>query len=301
MATGWESMLPETAKAISAPVTKLIEVVAAGCGRLHAPSHLRKMAEAEGEALVIMEEAKQRASAIAIRAAQRTLDLETRRQENIEAILEKAQHQLPNEVAATPVHPDWATRVMQICQDISDDEMQALWAKLLAGEVTQPGSFSLRTIQVLAQLSKNEALAFEAMCAQAPTVGGQHVPLIFSTDSESLQVAGLENIHVLTSLVEAGLMDRAEMGRRWARSQGEPVILEFGTHERMQVVNEKIEEFLALLEPGHVPAGIYGLTGAGRQLARLVISAPSPACAEHFAKVFTTEGMTVTRESLRAT
>jgi len=300
MGTGWE-MLPETAKAISAPLTKLIEVVSDGCGRLYEPRHIRKKAAAEGEALVLMEIAKAHASEVAIRAAHRALDLEVRRQHNIESIVAKTEAQLPNEVSTEPVDADWATRVIQTCQDISDDEMQALWAKLLAGEVAHPGAFSLRTVQVLSQLSKEEALAFESMCTQAPTINGQHVVLIFTVDQDAAWSAGLNGIGVLNALVEAGLLDRADMGKTWARPPGTSVDLEFAGRERLRVTNEKAEEKFTLVVPGHVPAGIYSLTGAGRELARLVESNPAPERIEYLMQAFIAEKMTVLRERLSET
>ena len=90
MATGWE-MLPETAKALSAPVTKLIEVVAAGCGKFYGPTDITRTATAQGEAMVILEAAKLRANEVAMRAANRILEVEIRRQKNIEAICQIAQ------------------------------------------------------------------------------------------------------------------------------------------------------------------------------------------------------------------
>lgn len=294
----WPEALPETAKALSAPVTKLIEVVAAGCGRLHEPRHTRKMAAAQGDALVLMAEAKAMASEIDVRAAQRVLDIEVRRQKNIDAIASIAEGQLPPEVSSTPVEPDWAVQFFQKCQDIGDENMQVLWAKLLAGEVQQPGSFSLRTVQVLSQLSKTEALAFESLCAQAPTNHGRHVLLLFSTDPEALHSAGLQSPQALFDLEEAGLLDRAEMGKVWAPPKGAPVILEFAGRERLLITNDKPEEAFELLEPGRIPAGIYALTGAGRQLARLVPSTPSSERAEYLVKAFQAEKMTVTRERL---
>lgn len=293
---GWEAILPETAKALSAPVTKLIEVVAAGFGRVHAPRHVRKMAEAEGDSMIIMELAKERASEVAVRAAHRMLDLETSRQGNLEAVVAKAALELPSEVSAEAVDTDWATRVMQHCQDISDDEMQTLWAKLLAGEVAQPNSFSLRTVQALSQLAKAEAVAFESLCAQAPTIGGQHLPLLFSTDAAELKSAGLQGARALIDLEEAGLLDRSDVGKVWKRPKGTPVVLEFSDRQRLLVLNAKAEEVLDIYEPGHVPAGRYSLTRAGRELAQLVPSNPDTGRAEFLMSIFQTEGMTVTLE-----
>ena len=37
---------------------------------------------------------------------------------------------------------------------VSDEEMQELWAKILAGEINQPGEYSLKTLLVLSSFSK---------------------------------------------------------------------------------------------------------------------------------------------------
>ena len=191
MTTGWD-MLPDTAKALSAPITKMIEVVAAGCGRIYGPTDIRRRADAEGDALVLMEDAKGRASEIAVRAAQRILDVETRRQENLEAIVEHARLSLPDEVSAEPVEADWAARFFREAQDIGNDEMRRLWGKLLAGEVAKPGTFSARTLGVVADLSLVDANLFEAACS-----------LLFSSDNQSHFFVALEKN--LPHLVELGI------------------------------------------------------------------------------------------------
>lgn len=159
--------LPETAKALSAPVTKLIEVCAAGCGKLFEPSGIRRKARADGDALVIMEEARARANEVSVRAARRLLDIEERRQVNIEAIAGEAAKLLPGQVTEDPVSTDWAARFFAECQDVSDEQMRTAWAKVLAGEVTQPGSFSARTLFVLKNISKAEADLFNTLSSHS--------------------------------------------------------------------------------------------------------------------------------------
>ena len=46
---------------------------------------------------------------------------------------------------------------------VSDSEVQELWAKILAGEVYQQGSYSLRTLEALRNLSKTEAALFQTI------------------------------------------------------------------------------------------------------------------------------------------
>jgi hypothetical protein len=203
--TGLE-IIPETAKALSGPVTKLVEVVAAGCGRLYGPTDIRRTAKASGDALVIMEEAETRRSEVALRAAQRLLDVEERRQVNIDAIVEQARLALPETVSSTEVEPDWSARFFKEAQDVSNEEMQLLWGKLLANEVARPGSFSQRTLRVVADLSPAEAELFEQLCSFRFVGLVAREPFLFCNDeNEFLRKQGL-NWSSLQRLVSAGLI-----------------------------------------------------------------------------------------------
>ena len=64
------------------------------------------------------------------------------------------------------IDEDWLFEFMGCCQDVSDQQMQVIWSKLLAGEIREPGSFSKRTLHVLRQLSEVEAVHFQNLCRQ---------------------------------------------------------------------------------------------------------------------------------------
>ena len=49
-------------------------------------------------------------------------------------------------------------------EDVTDEEMQLLWSRVLAGETKRPKSFSLRTLDILRNLSKEEAEKFQNLC-----------------------------------------------------------------------------------------------------------------------------------------
>jgi len=87
---------------------------------------------------------------------------EAKKQLNLESITAYAAEELKNEPPVTdePVNEDWKTRFFNIDEDISSDEMQALWGRILAGEIKQPKSYSLRTLELLKNLSKDEAEVF---------------------------------------------------------------------------------------------------------------------------------------------
>lgn len=65
----------------------------------------------------------------------------------------------------------WHTRFYEACGNISDKDMQELWAELLASEVYNPGGYSLRTLDCLRNLSKEEAVLFQKICACSIRVG----------------------------------------------------------------------------------------------------------------------------------
>lgn len=55
---------------------------------------------------------------------------------------------------------DWFLRFFESASNVSNEDMQELWATILAGEVTNPGSFSLRTLDTVYNMSQNEAVIF---------------------------------------------------------------------------------------------------------------------------------------------
>ena len=96
------------------------------------------------------------------RAARRLGNLERRRQGNIDAITVKAMEVLPPAVSPNPAEQDWVYRFFGECQDVSDEQMQQLWASILAGEVATPGSFGLRPW-------RSFAISLEKMLKRSPS------------------------------------------------------------------------------------------------------------------------------------
>ena len=55
------------------------------------------------------------------------------------------------------IDPDWFAKWRNGAQDVHQDQLQRLWAKLLVGEVSQSGSYSLHTIDFLSRMSSYDA------------------------------------------------------------------------------------------------------------------------------------------------
>lgn len=86
---------------------------------------------------------------------------EQKRQHNIASVVCDAAANLGDEtVSAHAPDPDWTARFFDNVQDISSEKMKKLWAKVLSGEVRNPGSTSLRTLDVLRNMTSKDAHVF---------------------------------------------------------------------------------------------------------------------------------------------
>jgi hypothetical protein len=193
----------------SKPTEKLIDVVAKGIGTIFEPAVIRRRATAEADAKVILAEADAMANDIAYRATERLRAREVRRQRNIEAVLRQTEKILPSEVSSDPVAEDWGVQFFDGCQDSSDDILREHWARILAGELKKPGSFSRRTLRTVKDMSKNDALNFEQLCSN---LWWLHFPeskipriIIPNTDSPVIHKLGL-NLDVIKELELSGLV-----------------------------------------------------------------------------------------------
>lgn len=210
------------------PLEKLIDVVSKGIGTLYRPRKIRKEADAQAYAIKVLENAKALSASesklieaeTSDRIAQRLVAKEVRRQENIDTVVEMAANNLENAtVSEKPVDDDWAARFFDIVQDVSKDEMKVLWAKILAREIEKPSSYSLRTLELLRNISFEEAELFMKI---ADFVLKQSGCMIFS-ENGSLDKYGIM-YNDLAKLREAGLVQSGEMISRTYKSSNTGVV-----------------------------------------------------------------------------
>jgi hypothetical protein len=164
---------------LSEPLKRLIEVVAEGIGGISKPILTRKNADAkayeikavaeaiaksqkllgtvkyDGGEIIIESEQNQNFAELPEadfdrRLISRMAYQEAKRQENIERITQYAAEDFTGNEEMVSERPEsnWTARFFRIAEDISTEGMQALWGKVLAGEVKRPGAYSLRTLDV---------------------------------------------------------------------------------------------------------------------------------------------------------
>lgn len=172
----WYMALIQGTTTIPKAVAKLIDTIGNQIGLFLEPTHIRRKGQAEAGVNVSEARAKADIAVLKIenklaiqdiqdRAAERVHIQEEKRQKNLEAIASQASHELPADVSDVPVDEDWVAQFFDHCKDVSNEKMQTVWAKLLAGEVTKPGSYSLRTLAAVRVLSKEDADLFTRFCS----------------------------------------------------------------------------------------------------------------------------------------
>lgn len=174
---------------LSKPLERLVEVIAAGLGAVSKPYLVKKEADARAYELKTIAQAMEESGKLLgplrydkggvtveseqIERDETTASTEERlvkrisyqankKQRNLEAITQQAAEELKSEteVSDAPLDEDWISRFFSIAEDISNEQMQLLWGKILAGEVKKPKSYSLRTLDILKNLTRQEAETF---------------------------------------------------------------------------------------------------------------------------------------------
>ena len=59
---------------------------------------------------------------------------------------------------------DWLNSYEDIAENMSSEEMQLRFAKILAGEIKKPSSFSIKSVKMLSEIDTNTAILFAKLC-----------------------------------------------------------------------------------------------------------------------------------------
>lgn len=258
------------------PANKLIEVVSSAIGTAYEPRHLKKMADAKAyELRVIGEELRNNSDlpivydgdgnysidlsdydALKKRTGKRLAFQEIIRQENIETIVDSAYEAVSGIESCIEgdISREWMHRFIDAAGDISTEEMQKLWSKVLAGEVVDPTSFSLRTLECLRNMEVADAKLFSSLCA---LVINNNMVI---SDDDFLTKHGIRYESIL-KLDEGGLINSSGTISRNFEINGEPrIIIDFNDYILVGMLDEKIT----------VSIGMFPLTTAGRELSKIV-------------------------------
>ena len=285
---------------LSEPLKKLIETVSGGIGKLYEPVHIKRMAKAEAEEIKIIGEKISDFNALPIkydsgkviidgmdyselakRAKDRLVFQELKKQNNIENVVNYAAQDLSKEkvVSEQPVDIDWVTRFFDSVSDISSEDMQRIWGKILAGEVKEPGSFSLRTLQVIKNINKDEALLFEKI---APFVMSCYTDkektffdsFLFRFRGSITNKCGIYFTDIMR-LYDAGLLCVSDFIRVGFELMPKEKDCFFGYGKKIEVTNVGKKNFKILYSA-------YILTEAGKELLPIILLGKSTSTVKRY-------------------
>ena len=242
---------------LSKPVTVLIEKISSAVGEIYKPYQIKCLAKAEAAVARIQVESEIELAELQRRAARRFVEEETKKQLNIEAITTTAISHIKDDATPEDIDDDWITNFFDKSRIVSDKEMQGLWSRVLAGEANSPGTFSRKTVNLIADIDKKDAFLFTKLCGfgwMIPDV----VPLIFDTQDSMYQDQGI-NFMSINHLESLGLISFNSMvGYKKIGFPKNTVVSYYGMRVELTLPKDSGNE----LKTGNVL-----LTQAGRELA----------------------------------
>lgn len=149
---------------LTKPATVLVKKISDAVGGIFKPYQIVRVAKAEAEVRRIHAESAIQLTDLHRRAMHRFVEEEAKKQSNIESITQDALPLLEAESVPEDVSGDWITNFFDKSRIVSDKEMQGLWSRVLAGEANAPGAFAKRTVNLLADLDKEDAVLFKKLC-----------------------------------------------------------------------------------------------------------------------------------------
>jgi hypothetical protein len=232
---------------LSGAAKVLVEKISDAIGAIYLPTQIKRVAAAEAEAEKIKAIAQTEISEIQQRALARVLYQEERKQENVEAISKLAIENLSPDAHPENIDPDWLSNFFDKCHFVSDTDMRIIWGKILAGEASNPGMFSKRTVALVGGLDKADAELFTQLCKFSWMVG-MPSPLVFNEQDAIYTSKGI-NFDALTHLQSIGLLTFSNL-TGFARQKlpkqfltiyfGKRVVIEFPGSEDNQLSIGKI-------------------------------------------------------------
>lgn len=265
----------------SKPAQVLIEKISDAIGGALRPWQTERVARAEARASLLkaesdilgrqmLELAGFGDSPVGDRAIKRMVAAEVRRQINIEEIAHKAIEKLSNSSRPQDLDEDFVSDLFDKASNTSDEEMQSLWASILAGEANSPGAFSKRTIAIVAELDRRDAELFSRFCSCCWRFGDLPTPLYLGESKKILEEMGI-SMSAMVHLDALGLIrfdTLTGFAKDFTSTNGYPATLAidyFGS----------IVHLMFSSEPSKVNVGSAILTESGAQLARISGAGPS--------------------------
>lgn len=173
-------------------------------------------------------------------------------QENFFTVLKNAMVLMKNDsmVATASIDETWSLKFFEYSGKSSNKDIQIMWAKLLKTKITGNCNISMRTMEILSNLSPNEALLFEKITNYVIS----EKCIILRKYLENNNLSNYEEIQVL---VECGLLNSN-------------ALLVYHMHFKNNVANITNKQLVLVCSPknnqNEIAFDVYGLTRAGYEI-----------------------------------
>lgn len=127
---------------------------------------------------------------------------------NCKEVIDKAKSFLLLKAEPEKVNGDWFVFFFDKVKLISDENIQEMWAKILAGEVNQPGKFSKSLIHTLSVIDDSQARVFcniSRYCMREKNSENIHPIIFIATNVDTYKALGID-FESLVELENLGLL-----------------------------------------------------------------------------------------------
>lgn len=127
---------------------------------------------------------------------------------NINKIIAFAEQELVDDQQEPPeqdIDPDWFTRWRDNAQKVRSEEVQLLWARVLAGEVKSPGAYSLRTLEFIKHISQHEANLISKLATYMISDGIHMEDRLKDVGIDYLMLLEMEDLGVISGVRVGGM------------------------------------------------------------------------------------------------
>lgn len=250
---------------LSAPINKFIEVVSSGIGALSQPYLIKKNAEAkayeikinaktikesqeglknikfnDGKLSIVSLDSNDLKKELSLkdRTQQRIEFQNQKKQQNIESVVKNAVNNLAQEekVSNKSVDENWTSRFFNYAEDISNENMQEIWGRILAGEVKNPKSYSLRTLDLLRNLSTEEAEVFTKFGSFA--IQQNNEAFLLNIEEEFFKEKYQLTFNERLLLEELGILAANEIKRTFRKTTDQSIEIIFAIGDTIVIQNK---------------------------------------------------------------
>lgn len=156
----------------------------------------------------------------------------------------------------------WFLNFHDIVEKISDDDMQNIFAAILAGELESPGRCSIRTMHVIADLSRDEAMLFKK--ASGCIITMDDISIIPKQELQDEKNPLSYRDHLI--LEDCGLIQTSGISSCYRKFNGRNVQMSYQDYLLGEIgPNDNKNDIIIKIEP------ISKLTKAGEELYRILL------------------------------